>query len=73
MAKQDAKAKKPGFFKRIGNYFTSSYDELKKVQWPSRKELFSHTWIVLAICAIFTIITFVFDSLFQFIFDIFTR
>jgi preprotein translocase subunit SecE len=71
MPKQDAKAK-PGFFKRLGSYLTSSYEELKKVIWPTRKELFSHTWIVVVICAIFVAITFVFDSAFQFAFDFFT-
>ena len=33
-------------FGKIINYFTSSYEELKKVVWPSRKEVTSHTVIV---------------------------
>lgn len=31
---------------KIINYFTSSYAELKKVIWPNRKEVTSHTIIV---------------------------
>ncbi|MCL1913589.1 MAG: preprotein translocase subunit SecE [Eubacteriaceae bacterium] len=57
-------AKKPGIFKRIGNFITSSYDELKKVSWPTRKELFSHTWVVIIMCAFFSVVVFLFDSLF---------
>jgi len=33
-------------FGKIINYFTSSFEELKKVVWPSRKEVTSHTIIV---------------------------
>lgn len=33
-------------FRKITNYFVSSYEELKKVIWPSRKEIISHTTIV---------------------------
>lgn len=33
-------------FKKIANYFTSSYEELKKVVWPNRQEVISHTIIV---------------------------
>lgn len=33
-------------FGKITNYFVSAYAELKKVIWPSRKEIISHTTIV---------------------------
>ncbi|MCL5407448.1 MAG: preprotein translocase subunit SecE [Patescibacteria group bacterium] len=33
-------------FRKITNYFVSSYEELKKVIWPSQKEIISHTTIV---------------------------
>ena len=33
-------------FKRIINYFKSSYEETKKVIWPNRSEVISHTVIV---------------------------
>lgn len=32
---------------RIKNFFIGSYDELKKVVWPTRKEVISHTIIVI--------------------------
>lgn len=31
----------------IVNYFVSSYEELKKVVWPNRDEVTSHTTIVI--------------------------
>lgn len=31
----------------IKNFFTGSFDELKKVIWPSRREVTSHTIIVI--------------------------
>jgi len=40
----------------IKNYFLSAYAELKKVTWPSRKEVISHTIIVVASIAIAMII-----------------
>jgi len=63
MAKSEPKAKasKPGFFKRTASYLTSSYEELKKVIWPTRKELVNHTLIVILICALFVVITSTFD------------
>lgn len=33
---------------KITNYFTSSYEEMKKVVWPNRQEVTSHSFIVLA-------------------------
>jgi len=33
-------------FSRIKNYFTSSYEEMRKVIWPNRQEVTSHTIIV---------------------------
>lgn len=37
---------------RVINYFTSSFEELKKVVWPSRQEVISHTIIVVLAIAI---------------------
>ncbi len=36
----------------IKNFFTGSIDELKKVIWPSRKEVTSHTIIVIVSIAV---------------------
>lgn len=32
---------------RIINYFTSSYEEMRKVVWPNRREVTSHSIIVI--------------------------
>ena len=38
----------------IFKYFTGSWEELKRVSWPTQKEVMNHTIVVLisAICAI---------------------
>lgn len=37
---------------KISNFFLLSFEELKKVIWPSRKELISHTIIVILSVAV---------------------
>lgn len=37
---------------KIKNYFLSAYEELRKVVWPSRKEVTSHTIIIIFSVAI---------------------
>jgi len=34
-------------FSSIKNYFVTSYQEMKKVVWPNRQEVTSHTIIVI--------------------------
>lgn len=36
-------------FKKLKEYFKSSYKELKQVNWPTRKELLKYTLEVLAL------------------------
>lgn len=43
------------------SYFSESWAELKKVKWPSRKELTSYTIVVLATVAFVTIYFFLLD------------
>ncbi|HEX3611579.1 MAG TPA: preprotein translocase subunit SecE [Sporichthyaceae bacterium] len=40
-----------GLFARIGLYYRQVVAELRKVIWPTRKELVSYTWIVLIFVA----------------------
>jgi|AntRauTorckE6833_2_1112554.scaffolds.fasta_scaffold01114_2 preprotein translocase subunit SecE len=40
-------AKKLGFFGKIGNFLKKVRLELRKVNWPSRKDLQSYTIVVL--------------------------
>ncbi len=47
---------KPGFFKRIGSFFSKSWSELKKVSWPSFKTVLKNTGIVFLVVLFFTAI-----------------
>ena len=57
--------KKPNFFVRTGNKFAKWFremkSELKKVVWPSGKQLLNNTLVVLAAVLIVGIIVCVFD------------
>lgn len=46
-AKAKKKNEKPGFFARIKNYFRSVKSEMKRVVWPSKKELINYS---VAVC-----------------------
>lgn len=64
--KKDVKAEKkskPGFFARIGKWFKEMKSELKKVQWPTRKQTINNTVIVIVCCIIVGICIWVFDAL----------
>lgn len=41
----------------IVNYFTSSWSELKKVSWPTRKDVLNHTVIVVISASVAILIT----------------
>ncbi|RKN65177.1 preprotein translocase subunit SecE [Paenibacillus ginsengarvi] len=43
------------------SFFSDSWAELKKVKWPTRKELISYTLVVLVTCAFMTIYFWVID------------
>ena len=42
-SKKDVKKSKPGFFARIGKWFREMKVELKKVQWPTKKQTINNT------------------------------
>lgn len=58
---------KPNFMSRMKTYFKGVKSELKKVNWPTRKELTNYTIVVLATVSVMTIVIwgldFVFESL----------
>ena len=56
--KDDAK---PGFFKRIGKWFREMRSELKKVVWPTPKQLVNNTGVALAVMAVAAVILWGFD------------
>ena len=50
--KKPEKKSKPGFFARVGKWLKDMRTELKKVQWPTRKQTINNTLIVIA-CVVF--------------------
>ena len=63
----EATNKKPNFFvrtgRRISKWFREMKSELKKVVWPSRKQLLNNTLIVLGAVIVVGVILFAFDWL----------
>lgn len=73
MADKNVKAKKgfwgtiKGFFGRIGKFFRDTKSEVKKVTWPSKKQIINNALIVLAVVVIAAIVIFLLDMLFKFL------
>ena len=67
-AKKDKKSEKnakPGFFARIGKWFKDMKSELKKVQWPSKKQTVNNTLVVIACVIVVGIFIWLFDFIAQ--------
>ena len=64
MAK-DKKEKKPNFFKKVGNavagFFKGIVSEIKKVTWPTKKQVVSNTLSVLTFCLVVGVIIWLSD------------
>ena len=58
------KDKKPNIFVRFGRFCKDVVAELKRVSWPSKKELVSYTLAVLAFVAVASLIIGVLDMVF---------
>ena len=58
--KDDAK---PGFFKRVAKWFREMKSELKKVVWPTRKDLFNNTLVSVVVMIVSAIVLWGFDML----------
>lgn len=56
---------KPKMTARIKSYFTGVRSELRKVNWPTRKELVNYTIVVLATCAVMTLVIWGLDIVFE--------
>ena len=54
---------KPGFFKRVAKWFREMKSELKKVVWPTRKELFNNTLVSVVVMIVSAIVLWGFDML----------
>lgn len=55
------KPEKMSFFARIGKFFRDQKGEIKKIVWPSKKQVINNTIIVLISVAIFAVATGLFD------------
>ena len=63
-AKKDKKSDKnakPDIFARAGKWFRDMKSELKKVQWPTRKQTINNTLIVIACVIVVGIVIALFD------------
>ena len=58
--KDDAK---PGFFKRVAKWFREMKSELKKVVWPTGKQLFNNTVVSVVVMVASAIVLWGFDML----------
>ena len=59
MAEVAAKTQKKG---RLKEYFHGVKTELKKVVWPTKKETYKYTLVVIAVCAAFALLFWVLDT-----------
>ena len=70
VAKEKKADKKPNIFARIGRrikkFFKDYFSEMKKVVWPSRKQVVKNTLIVMAVVLIIGVFIWALDLLFQF-------
>ena len=60
--KEDTKL---GFFKRIGKWFREMKSELKKVIWPTKKELTNNTLISVGMMLLSALVVWGFDQIAQ--------
>ena len=68
VAKQNnVTAKKPNLFKRIANWWKETKSELKKVTWPTVKQVVKNTIVVLIVVILSAVFIGAVDALFKFI------
>jgi len=60
----DGRDEKRGIFARIGLFYRQVVAELRKVIWPTRRELITYTSVVLVFVTVLTVIVAVLDNLF---------
>ena len=71
---EKTQAARPNFFVRLGRWFKEKFSgmasELKKVTWPTFKEVVKKTGIVLAVVIIFALILLLIDYLLGLLFGL---
>ena len=58
-------SKKPGFFAKVKNFWKETKSEVKKVVWPSPKQVLNNTLIVIAVVVIAAVFIGVVDLVFK--------
>lgn len=61
------KKKKEGFFKRAGKFLRELKSEIKKVVWPTKKQVINNTGVVFAVMAVTAVFVSVLDIVLAFI------
>ncbi|MCD7847071.1 MAG: preprotein translocase subunit SecE [Oscillospiraceae bacterium] len=67
--KAKKKVKKPN---RVVKFFRDLVSEIKKVVWPSRKQVLNNTGVVLGVCIISGAALFIVDSIFGLLLQLIT-
>lgn len=74
MAEQSKKApekksdkKKPGFFSRVSRFAKDLKSEIKKVVWPTKKQVINNTGVVLGVMAVVGAGIWIIDWVFAFV------
>ena len=69
----ETSSKKPGFFskvknwfKGIGKFFRDTASEMKKVVWPSKKQIINNTVVVAVVVVVAAVLIMVLDAVFGF-------
>lgn len=72
----DNKETKVGFFTKMKNrlasivkYFRDTVSEMKKVVWPSRKQVLNNTLVVAVVVILAALVIFLLDTVFGFALD----
>ena len=63
---EETKAKKPGFFARIGKWFRERKRASRKIVWPTRQQTVNNTLVVIACVIMVGIFIWVLDIVFGF-------
>lgn len=73
--KKAASVKQPGTspLKRVSSYFRGVYSELKKVHWPTRREVLIYTGVVVVAVIIVSTLIWIFDFAMSYIMRLFIR
>mgnify|MGYP005787052373 FL=1 len=76
-AKTEKKEKKPffliRFFRSIKKFFRDTFTEMKKIVWPSKKQVINNTLVVIAVVILAGLVIFGLDNLFGLILKLILR